>query len=211
MSRGWCSLLRWGFQLWHRHTAQSRGGSSPQKEGEMCFWKQRSLLISCCSSCRPFAGQLIELRLLFPASEPSPAPFLLASLSACSFLLHYSHPAPLSAALEQPFLLRVRMSPSSSASRAAVPARCGGGRWDMGYSPLPHVPPFPGPAPQPAFVTEAGLSAGDCESLVAVARSPLCIVRTERADGIQQITVRDCGNVLRPLCIRINRNLLGRK
>lgn len=167
----------------------------PSERGRNVLLEAASLLISCCSSCRPFAGQLIELRLLFPASEPSPVPFLLASLSACSFLLHYSHPAPLSAALEQPFPLRVQMSPSSSASRAAVPARCGGGRWDMGYSPLPHVPPFPGPAPQPAFVTEAGLSAGDCESLVAVACSPLCIVRTERADGIQQITVRDCGNV----------------
>lgn len=177
----------------------------------MCFWKHWSLLISCCSSCRPFAGQLIELQLLFPASEPSPAPFLLFPLCACSFLLHYCHPAPLSAALEQPFPLWVGTSPSCSAWRAVGPAWCGGRQWDMGSSPLPHVPPFPGPAPQPAFVTEAGLCAGDCESLVAVACSPLCIVRAERADGIQQITVRDCGNVLRPLCIRINRNLLGRK
>lgn len=177
----------------------------------MCFWKQQSLLISCCSSCRPFAGQLIELQLLFPGLGAQPS-----SVSSC-FLVCLLIPAALFSAstfvpaLEQPFPLRVRMSPSCSASRAAGPARCGGGQWDMGSSPLPHVPPFPGPAPQPAFVTEAGLCAGDCGSLVAVVCSPLCIVHAKRADGIQQITVRDCGNVLRPLCIRINRNLLGRK
>lgn len=40
------------------YTVQSRGASPPQKEGEMCFWEQRSLLISCCSGWHPLAGQL---------------------------------------------------------------------------------------------------------------------------------------------------------
>lgn len=45
-------------------------GSPPHKEGEMCFWKQRSLLISCCSSWHPFAGQLDLALHLAPASVP---------------------------------------------------------------------------------------------------------------------------------------------
>lgn len=45
-------------------------GSPPRKEGEMCFWKQRSLLISCCSSWHPFAGQLNLALHLAQASVP---------------------------------------------------------------------------------------------------------------------------------------------
>lgn len=52
-----------------------------------------------------------------------------------------------------------------------------GAEADDGIQPSPTRSPFPGSDLQTAFVTIVGLSDLDCKSLVAVACSPLCIVR----------------------------------
>lgn len=210
MSRGCCFLLCWGFQLWHRHVTQLRAEVGlPLRKREKCAFGSSRASSFCAAPAAVLllANSLSSSSCSCPQSPAQPRFFLFPCVPApsCSVIVTQhlcQQPGAALSALgsDVPFLQHL-----------LGPARCGGGQWDKGYNPLPHVPPFPGPAPQPAFVTEAGLSAGDCESLVAAARSPLCIVRAERADGIQQITVRDCGNVLRPLCSRINRNLLGRK
>lgn len=130
------------------YTVQSRGGSPPQKEGEMCFWKQRSLLISCCSSWHPFAGRLDLALHLAQASVPglgAQASLISSCFCVCLLIsallllfssLHLCQQPP-----EQPSPLWVQMSPSSSASLGClVPIWCRSVRWNTALS---HTFTFP--------------------------------------------------------------------